>query len=85
MGGAGWRVDRRQRTYRGVVGDGFQILALPAANPMEKFHPKTATYESASIPKLNPIEVSVSYGGGHTGKLNAVSIPTTPRGFGTED
>jgi hypothetical protein len=30
-------------TYRGVVGDGFQIAELPAANPIEKFQPNTAT------------------------------------------
>jgi len=61
-------------TYKGVVGDGFQIVELPAAKAIQKFQPKTATFSSAWT-RMG--------GEGLTGKLNAVRTPTTPRGFGT--
>ena len=65
--------------HSGVVGEGFQMVALPAAIEMDRFlggllHAYTVR---SSAKRLNYQPYTA------TGKLNADTTPSTPSGFGT--
>lgn len=68
--------------HSGVVGEGFQMVAFPAAIEMERFldnscvHPLFfQTRRFSAKRQYQPYTA--------TGKLNADKTPRTPRGFGT--
>jgi hypothetical protein len=69
--------------HSGVVGEGFQIVAFPAAIEIERFlNPYLPCQTSRAFFSLKSCEyTNQPYTA--TGKLNADKTPRTPRGFGT--
>ena len=68
--------------HSGVVGEGFQMVALPAAIEMERFLEKGfITCVSSGRDAMRNASNYQPYTA--TGKLNADKTPSTPSGFGT--